>query len=167
MNCRCDCFPGGCSCGFQGKKAWNTAWFESSCSCNYWSLLGQVSCVISYFVVEASSWHIYSSFTNMALVICSEPWKRPSFSSIMESLNPLTKPSPIPQSGHGDVPLLTWIFTVSKCAHIWQFFPFFGHVWRIACRLYQVCLCGRILVGAYWHLNFIVYLLPFASAFLI
>ncbi|XP_027066037.1 serine/threonine-protein kinase CTR1 [Coffea arabica] len=37
----------------------------------------------------------------------NEPWKRPSFSSIMESLNPLTKPSPIPQSGHGDVPLLT------------------------------------------------------------
>ncbi|KAL3536156.1 hypothetical protein ACH5RR_004617 [Cinchona calisaya] len=36
----------------------------------------------------------------------NEPWKRPSFSSIMESLKPLIKNSPVPQSGHGDM-LLT------------------------------------------------------------
>ncbi|KAL3532046.1 hypothetical protein ACH5RR_005567 [Cinchona calisaya] len=36
----------------------------------------------------------------------NEAWKRPSFTSIMESLQPLIKTSSIPQSGHVDVPLL-------------------------------------------------------------
>ncbi|CAL0317070.1 unnamed protein product [Lupinus luteus] len=36
----------------------------------------------------------------------NEPWKRPSFSSIMDSLRPLIKP-PTPQSGHSSMPLLS------------------------------------------------------------
>ncbi|KAF5747830.1 serine/threonine-protein kinase CTR1 [Tripterygium wilfordii] len=36
----------------------------------------------------------------------NEPWKRPSFASIMESLRPLIKP-PTPQPGRADMPLLT------------------------------------------------------------
>lgn len=36
----------------------------------------------------------------------SEPWKRPSFSSIMESLKPLVKP-PLPQQSHVNMPLIT------------------------------------------------------------
>ncbi|XP_039160728.1 serine/threonine-protein kinase CTR1 [Eucalyptus grandis] len=35
----------------------------------------------------------------------SEPWKRPSFSSIMESLKPLVKP-PLPQQSHVNMPLI-------------------------------------------------------------
>ncbi|KDP37292.1 hypothetical protein JCGZ_06746 [Jatropha curcas] len=36
----------------------------------------------------------------------NEPWKRPSFVSIMESLRPLIK-TPTPPTGHADMPLLT------------------------------------------------------------
>ncbi|KAE9612462.1 putative protein kinase TKL-CTR1-DRK-2 family [Lupinus albus] len=36
----------------------------------------------------------------------NEPWKRPSFSSIMDSLRPLIK-SPTPQPGHSNMPLLS------------------------------------------------------------
>ncbi|KAK9921163.1 hypothetical protein M0R45_029686 [Rubus argutus] len=35
----------------------------------------------------------------------NEPWKRPSFASIMDSLKPLTKP-PTPQPSHADLPIL-------------------------------------------------------------
>ena len=38
---------------------------------------------------------------------CSEPWKRPSFATVMESLRPLIKP-PTPQPGRADMTLLTW-----------------------------------------------------------
>lgn len=100
-------FPGCGSCGLQGKKAWNTAGFESSNGCNYRSLLGKVSYILLSLKFMISCWSsVY--FTNMILSISSESWKRPSFSSIMESLKPLTKSSPVPQSGHGDMPLLTW-----------------------------------------------------------
>ncbi|XP_050380367.1 serine/threonine-protein kinase CTR1 [Argentina anserina] len=46
----------------------------------------------------------------VALIIeacwANEPWKRPSFASIMESLRPLIK-APTPQPGHADMPILT------------------------------------------------------------
>ncbi|KAI5664839.1 hypothetical protein M9H77_24162 [Catharanthus roseus] len=37
----------------------------------------------------------------------NESWKRPSFTSVMESLKSLIKPSTTPQSGHADMSLLT------------------------------------------------------------
>lgn len=62
--------------GFRGKR------LEVPCSLN-----PQIASIIE------ACWH-------------NETWKRPSFSSIMESLRPLIK-SPIPQPGHADMPLIT------------------------------------------------------------
>jgi hypothetical protein len=42
------------------------------------------------------------------LIYCSEPWKRPSFASIMDSLRSLLKP-PTPQPGLPNIPLTWWL----------------------------------------------------------
>lgn len=82
-------------------------------------------------------------FILITWAICSEPWKRPSFSSIMESLRPLIKSSSTTQSGHGDMPLLTWVvwtpFTFRCTLVIFTRFC----IWQEWCSSNQVCSCSK------------------------
>lgn len=107
--------PVGCRCCWlQGKKAWDPTRVESPNSCNNWGLLGQVSadtsailcCVLTYSAID---------FIDIYLMYCSEPWKRPSFASIMDSLRSLLKP-PTPQPGLPNMPCLTWMVGTPSCS---------------------------------------------------
>ena len=108
----------GCSgCWFQGQKAWDSSGFKSSSGCINWVLLGQVSSKIWLLI---STFSAVCYFHLIFFYYYSEPWKRPSFSSVMESLRSLIKP-PTPQPGLAGMTLLAWsIGTSTVFVHIIQ-----------------------------------------------
>jgi hypothetical protein len=108
----------GCSgCWFQGQKAWDSSGFKSSSGCINWVLLGQVSSKIWLLISNLFSCMLFSPHF---FYYYSEPWKRPSFTSVMESLRSLIKP-PTPQPGLAGMTLLAWsIGTSTVFVHIIQ-----------------------------------------------